>query len=136
MLGVLVVIANCGKSNPNEEEEINTLPELTTANTIDITDNGATIEGNVLNDGGSEITSRGVCWSLSNNPTIEDEKTVNGTGIGSYTSEISGLSPNTEYFVRAYATNGSGTAYSNELRFTTVGTLPGITTKAISIVNE
>ena len=73
-------------------------------------------------DGNATITTRGVCWSTNSNPTIAlSTKTVNGTGIGSYTSYISGLTPVTTYYVRSYATNVTGTAYGNEVVFTTAG---------------
>ena len=79
----------------------------------------ATCLGNVISDGGSKITTRGVCWSTSQNPTISDNKTTNGTGIGSFTSNITGLSSNRVYFVKAYAKNSKGTAYGSPISFTT-----------------
>ncbi len=75
--------------------------------------------GNITNDGGSAVTVRGVCWSTSANPTISGNKTINGAGTGSFTSEIAGLAPNTRYHVRAYATNSVGTAYGTDRTFTT-----------------
>ena len=75
--------------------------------------------GNITNDGGSAVTVRGVCWSTSANPTISGNKTINGAGTGSFTSEIAGLAPNTSYHVRAYATNSVGTAYGTDRTFTT-----------------
>lgn len=76
--------------------------------------------GNVVSDGGSAIIARGVCWSTSQNPTIADNKTSDGSGKGNFTSHITGLSPNTSYFVRAYATNSVCTVYgSDQLSFKT-----------------
>lgn len=75
--------------------------------------------GNITTDGGSEISSRGVCWSTSPNPTILDSKTVDGTGTGVFYSEMTGLTPNTTYYVRAYATNEFDTYYGSEYSFTT-----------------
>lgn len=92
---------------------------LTTTAVSSITTNSASTGGNITDDGGAEVTARGVCWGTSTNPTITGSKTSDGTGIGSFTSSISGLSPNTMYYVRAYATNSAGTAYGNELSFTT-----------------
>ena len=83
--------------------------------------------GEVTGDGGSPVLSRGVCWSTSPNPTTTDSKTVNGTGVGTFTSivNIDGLSSNTTYYVRAYATNSLATAYGAQQTFTT-GTIPAI----------
>ncbi len=95
------------------------IPSVTTANATSITANSAVCGGNVTSDGYSTVTARGVCWSTSPNPTINDSKTTNGTGTGSFTSNITGLSQNTTYYVRAYATNSIGTAYGEEKSFTT-----------------
>jgi len=94
-----------------------TLPTVTTAIVTSITATSAISGGNVSSDGGSTVTSRGVCWSTTSNPTIANSKTVNGSGIGSFTSNISGLAGGSYYFVRAYATNSVGTAYGPEQRF-------------------
>jgi uncharacterized protein (TIGR02145 family) len=83
--------------------------------------------GNVSSEGGSAVTARGVCWSTHQTPTIADNKTTDGTGAGSFTSNLSGLSENTTYFVRAYATNSYGTAYGHEENFTTIGIATPIT---------
>lgn len=98
----------------------NVLPTLTTtAITSDIWD-FAVCGGNITNDGGSAITGRGVCWNTTGTPTISDSKTSNGTGTGSFSSNLTGLAPNTTYYVRAYATNSVGTAYGNEVSFKTI----------------
>ncbi|MCQ2272204.1 MAG: hypothetical protein MJZ72_05395 [Bacteroidales bacterium] len=97
-----------------------TQPTVITNNVANITTTTASCGGNVTSDGGSSVTARGVCWSTSHNPTISDSHTSNGTGTGSFTSNLTGLSPNTTYYVRAYATNGAGTAYGNEVSFTTL----------------
>ena len=65
------------------------------------------------------ITAKGVCWSASSSPTVSDNKTVDGTGEGSFTSFITDLNPSTTYYVRAYATNSVGTGYGNEVSFIT-----------------
>lgn len=75
--------------------------------------------GIIYSDGSSAITARGVCWNTSPAPTITDSKTTDGTAIGSFSSSITGLSTNTTYYVRSYATNGIGTAYGTEQSFTT-----------------
>jgi uncharacterized protein (TIGR02145 family) len=84
-----------------------------------ITGTTATGGGNITSDGGISTLSRGVCWSKSLNPTIEDNKTNDGTGTGIFTSSITGLTANTTYHVRAYATNNEGTAYGTEIIFKT-----------------
>lgn len=106
----------------NDENENNsTAPVLTTANITIITTNGASSGGNISSNGGAEITARGVIWSTSQNPTIAlTTKTLDGTGAGLFISSISGLTPNTTYYVRAYATNSVGTSYGNEISFTTI----------------
>ena len=96
------------------------LATLTTTDIQNITAIEATSGGNITNDGGGTISSRGVVWSSSVNPTIAlATKTTDGNGSGLFGSSISGLTTNTKYYVRAYATNAAGTAYGNELSFTT-----------------
>lgn len=95
------------------------LPTVTTATMSDITANSATSGGNVTSDGGATVTGRGVCWSTSQNPTVSDDHTTDGSGTGSFTSNLANLTPSTTYYVRAYATNSMGTAYGNEESFTT-----------------
>lgn len=80
--------------------------------------------GNVTSDGGATITARGVVWSSSPNPTVAlATKTVDGTGTGSFTSNITGLTANTAYYVRSYATNSAGISCGNEINFTTMPTI-------------
>ena len=102
------------------------LPTVTTSSVTDITDTSATCGGNVTSDDSVTLIARGVCWSTSPNPTISDSHTIDGSGMGSFTSSLTGLTPNTTYYVRAYATNNSVvTAYGEELNFTTVsGQIP------------
>ena len=83
----------------------------------------ATSGGTVASDGNAPVTARGVCWSTAPNPTTANSKTIDGSGLGTYTSNITGLSPNTAYHVRAYATNTVGTGYGNDLTFTTGSTV-------------
>jgi uncharacterized protein (TIGR02145 family) len=96
------------------------VPTLTTTAITEILPSGAKSGGTVSSDGGSGITARGVVWGTSTNPTIASStKTSDGTGVGAFQSTITGLAANTKYYVRAYATNGAGTTYGNELSFTT-----------------
>jgi len=112
-----------------------TLPvnaNLTTTAVTAITTISASSGGNLVNDGGSPVTVRGVCWSKTTNPTIADKKTTDGAGTGGYASAISGLTPGTTYYIKAYATNSVGTAYGNELTFTTASIPATLTTAAVT----
>jgi len=96
------------------------LPTVSTSNISGITQSSAQAGGNVTDDGGAEVTLRGVCWNISGSPTTNDNHTVDGTGTGTFNSSINGLSYNTNYSVRAYATNSVATAYGEEKEFTTL----------------
>jgi uncharacterized protein (TIGR02145 family) len=117
---------------------INTIiiPTLITTAASSISNTTAVSGGTISSDGGASITARGIVWSTSSSPTIIlPTKTSDGTGIGSFTSAISGLTSNTPYYIRAYATNSVGTAYGNEYSFTTTASiLPAITTTALSSI--
>jgi len=113
------------------------VPTLTTYAASSITSITATSGGNISSDGGDAVTARGICWSTSSNPTISDSKTINGTGAGSFISSITGLTANTTYYIRAYATNSEGTAYGNNASFITSSIqiqLPTITTTDASSI--
>jgi len=112
----LITLIGCGEDETPIPPE---LPELSTATITNITQTSAGAGGNILSDGGAEIIARGVCWSLTENPDITGTKTSDGTGVGSFSSVIEGLTLNTTYFVRAYATNSVGTAYGPQVSFTT-----------------
>ena len=114
------------------------IPSITTYEMTDITTTGATSGGNVTSDGGSSVTSRGVCWNTIGSPTTSNNKTVNGTGTGSFTSSLTSLASGTHYHVRAYATNSVGTSYGNEVTGTTssIPTLPSVTTTAASLITQ
>jgi hypothetical protein len=102
------------------ESRIN-IPLLSaTAAVTSITSTTATSGGTVSADGGAPVTARGVCYSTTANPTIADNKTVDGTGVGPFTSAITGLASGTTYYVRSYATNSMGTTYGPEINFTTI----------------
>ncbi len=97
-----------------------TPPTITTAAIGDITATTASSGGNATSDGSSAITARGVCWSVTANPTTADSRTSDGSGTGVFASAITGLAPGTAYHVRAYATNSAGTAYGEDLAFVTM----------------
>ncbi len=99
---------------------------VATLTTSDITISDSTTincGGTISYNGGSDIISRGVCWSTSPNPTIDNSITIDGEGNGTFTSEVKNLSPNTQYYIRAYATNSVGTTYGDEKSFYTPRTL-------------
>ncbi len=93
------------------------LPSVTTSAVTSASAGSVTCGGNVTSDGGNAITARGVCWSTSENPTISNSKTTDGTGTGVFTSAFSGLSLNTTYYARTYATNSEGTVYGKQFVF-------------------
>jgi uncharacterized protein (TIGR02145 family) len=96
------------------------LPTVTTANISNIGPVSALSGGDITNDGGDDITARGICWSTESNPTPANSHTTDGDGIGSFVSNLTGLLSNTIYYVRAYATNSiGGTGYGNQVTFTT-----------------
>ena len=96
------------------------LPIVTTTTATSITNETAAAGGVVTDDGYAAVTARGVCWSTTPNPTINDSFTEDGTGIGTFTSNIIGLNPSTFYYYRSYATNTAGTNYGEELTFTSL----------------
>ncbi len=97
---------------------------ITTSAVTSVTQSTAVSGGTISYQGASAITARGVCWSTSPSPTIANSITSNGTGIGTFTSNLSGLIGGTTYYVRAYATNGSGTSYGNQVSFVAVNPQP------------
>ena len=100
-------------SNPGSLASISTLA------IGNITTNSATSGGSINNDGGSPVTQRGICWATTQNPTTANNSAPAGSGTGSFTANLTGLAANTTYYVRAYAINTAGTAYGNQLSFTT-----------------
>ena len=113
-----------------------TLPVLTTDEAIEITTISATVGGNVTEDGGAEVTARGVCWGTAAMPALEDNFKASGTGSGEFSCIIDGLDPNTEYYARAYAENSVGVAYGNEVIFTTGIAPPSVTTGQVTGVTD
>ncbi|MHC1776856.1 MAG: FISUMP domain-containing protein [Lentimicrobium sp.] len=101
------------------------LPVLGTSQVTGITGTTAMSGGNITSDGGSPVTQRGVCWSTSQDPTVADSHTTDGNGSGSFVSNLTGLTPNIPYYVRAYATNSVGTSYGENVSFTSALFVPG-----------
>ncbi len=95
-------------------------PAVTTGTASLVSTTYATVSGTVIGDGGSAVTERGICWSTLNNPTLDDDFTVDGSGTGSFSGLLTSLIPGTTYFARAYATNANGTSYGLEIEFKTL----------------
>ncbi len=104
-----------------------TLPVVSTVTVTSVSKSSARSGGVISFDGGSAIISKGVCWNTSANPTTSNSKTSDGFGSASFSSYISGLSANTLYHVRAYATNSEGTSYGDDVVFTTMMDIPVLT---------
>jgi len=128
LAGVTLTFSGC-KDKPE-------LATLTTVNATEISISGALTGGNISSDGGADITARGVCYGTSSMPEVTGQHTSDSNGSGNFTSSLTGLSPSTKYYVRAYATNEAGTAYGNEITFTTaapvVATLTTLEASSVS----
>ncbi len=133
--GMIFLLTNGCKKDEKPEP----LPSISTIGISGITQTSATGGGDVTSQGSSSLTARGVCWSTNQNPMLSDPHTTNGTSVGSFSSDISGLNAETTYYVRAYASNLAGTAYGNQLSFTTLpatGTPPTVNTASVSAITE
>ena len=115
-IGIMIFTLACEKEDPMEP------PTLTTTGVTEIKGNSAKSGGNITNDGGASVTARGVVWSTSENPTVDNKEgsTSDGIGSGQFTSNITGLTRGETYFVRAYAVSSAGTGYGNQVQFTTI----------------
>lgn len=99
--------------------QVTTSATLFTNAASSITSNTAVAGGNIANDGGQPISQRGVCWNTAPNPTTANNITNDGSGLGTFASNLTGLSSGTVYYARAYAINSAGIFYGNEVSFTT-----------------
>ncbi len=129
IISFLFLLSSCSKDSGNTGSNTETnslLPTITTKSVTTITATTAIGGGTVTNNGGYSILSKGVVWSTSSNPTVSlSTKTNNGTGSGTFISNIIGLNPNTLYYIRAYATTSAGTFYGNKLTFYTTSSTGG-----------
>ncbi len=127
LLSVLFLLfTSCSKDAEDSnalDPGIVALPVLTTNSVINIDQNSAVSGGRISSDGKSTISSKGICWSTSQNPTVANSKTINGSGISDFTSNLTGLFPGTTYYVRAYAVNEDGIGYGQQENFTTTAVL-------------
>ena len=123
---LVLFFTSCSKdvedSNTLDPEE-GTFPTLTTNYVSDITQNSAVSGGKISSDGKSAITLKGICWSTTQNPTIANSNSKNGSGTADFTGNVSGIFPGTTYYVRAYAINKNGTGYGQQVEFTTPAVL-------------
>ncbi len=111
------------------------LPSVQTAAEVTLLGGGtAQSGGTVTGDGGFSVTARGVCWSVSPEPTVSNLHTVDGSGTGTFVSTITGLHSSTTYYVRAYATNANGTVYGEQRTVTTPSGLPTVVTATATAV--
>ena len=113
---LLLILISCEKENDPEP------PTISTLSVIEITTHTAQSGGNIIDDGGDMVTSRGLVWSTLTEPSLEQNEglTIDGSGSGLFQSQISGLHSGTKYFVRAYATNTQGVSYGQQESFKTV----------------
>jgi uncharacterized protein (TIGR02145 family) len=125
----LIILVSCNKydlartnlHDPKSKYFVPDLPEILTDMPTDITEMSAKTSATIISDGGGDITARGVCWGTSTTPDISGYHTLDGSGKGTFTALIEGLTSNSFYYARAYATNITGTAYGNLVSFTTYG---------------
>jgi Tol biopolymer transport system component len=124
LLIFIVLLHSCKKTG---------IPALTTAGVTGITPTTAVSGGNVTDEGGLDVSERGVCWSTSESPAIINSRSIEAGGSGSFTSNLTSLTANTIYYVRAYATNDEGTGYGNQVTFSTgEWSLAALTTSEIT----
>lgn len=108
------------------------LPQLSSCSVSNIGATRAQISANISYDGSGTINSFGICWSTNNEPTITDFSSSGNSETGQFNQEISNLSRNTQYYVRAYASNQAGLAYGEITAFTTLEDIPLVTTGTAS----
>lgn len=128
---------DCGNSSSSTLNQMTNscsgYPTITTSAATNITSATTTCGGDVISDGGTMVLFRGVCWNISQSPTISNNHTTDGSGLGVFSSNLTNLTSNTFYYIRAYATNNGGTAYGNEISFMT---LPSVVTTAVTEITQ
>ncbi len=112
------------------------VPTLTTDSVTSITGSSATTGGEITVTGGADITARGVCYSITQEPTTDNDVIASESEESAYTIELADLEGNTTYYVRAYATNSAGIGYGNQVTFTTDVALPTVTTASVSTIDK
>jgi len=115
------------------------LPLVSTKELVTVTPDSVLSGGTITNDGGASIRARGICWDTTSPPTLDHNYTTDGTGMGSFTSKITGLECSTKYYIRAYATNQAGTAYGDTVSFISAecpAVLPTVITASIDSIEQ
>lgn len=112
---VLLMTVSCHK----DEDQTGPIPVVYTLEINNYCGTTAYVQGEITNDNGCAVTGRGVCWSTHSDPTVKDDTILASPGEGEFTCFLTGLTPKTLYYVRAYATNSNGTGYGNTMSFTT-----------------
>ena len=137
---VFALTVSCSKEDQQWNlDKVLRMPKVSTGNILNISNIAASAAFDVTYDGGSPITARGVCWSTSAAPIVSGSHTTDGSGIGAFTSYLTGLAAGTTYYVRAYATNSVGTSYGNQVTFTTTsatGSLATLTTTSVTSITS
>ncbi|SDR66225.1 fibronectin type III domain-containing protein [Christiangramia echinicola] len=119
LLLIIILLYGCSQDETTLPEIQPELPSIETVDIKNIGKNSATIKANISNSGGAEIISRGICWSTSPNPSLDNDYIRNGIGTGSFECTMNDLTENTTYFVKAFATNEAGIIFGNQLNFST-----------------
>jgi uncharacterized protein (TIGR02145 family) len=132
LITLSAIFVNCKENNPIETNTDEKLPVISTDLTMNnVTATTAEYGATITSDNGQTVSLRGVCWSTNIDPTLKDSVKTSGQGIGSFTTRITNLKPETTYYIRAFATNAAGTKYGGTLSFTTQK-LPNVTTMKIN----
>ena len=136
--GALFIFFITGCKKEKSAAPLVTVPHVITSSEVNnITSTTASCGGRVTSSGGSKVTERGICWDSISNPALSNNKAMSGADTGVFVCNLTGLNPNLSYHVRAFATNSAGTAYGEELVFTTaLFSLPILSTKAADNIIE
>ncbi len=126
LMGLFInLTSSCNKKNITPAPTVELL-SLYTLNVTITTDTSFVCGGNIMTDGGTAVTERGVCWALTENPTIENNKIALGNGIGKFTSTIYGIAASTTYYIRSYAISSKGITYGNQVQYATLKLPPRV----------
>ena len=131
LITLCALFVNCKESNPIETNTDDKLPVISSQLTMNnVTATTAEYGATITSDNGQTVSLRGICWSTKIDPTLNDSVKTSGQGMGSFTTTIINLKPETTYYIRAFATNAAGTKYGGTLSFTTQN-LPNVTTTKV-----